>query len=96
MIEFAEKMPEVLIESDALDAEPWLFNVQNGTINLKTKELLEHKKENLVTKIAPVEYDKKADCPVWKKFIREIMNYNTELMQFLQTVAGYSISGDTS
>jgi putative DNA primase/helicase len=96
MIEFAEKMPEILIESDTLNTDPWLFNVKNGTINLKTRELLEHKKEKLITKLSPVEYDAAADCPTWKKFVREIMNYNAELMQFLQTVAGYSISGDTS
>ncbi|MDR2434267.1 MAG: hypothetical protein LBD47_06840 [Treponema sp.] len=34
--------------------------------------------------------DEKADCPVWKQFIREIMNYNTELISFLQSAAGWA------
>jgi putative DNA primase/helicase len=43
-----------------------------------------------------VEYNPNADCPAWKKFIMEIMNYNTELIRFIQNAAGWSITGDTS
>jgi putative DNA primase/helicase len=37
----------------------------------------------MITKLAHVAYDEKADCPVWKQFVREIMNYHTELISFL-------------
>jgi putative DNA primase/helicase len=50
----------------------------------------------MITKIAHVAYDKNADCPVWKKFLMEIMNYNAELIGFIQTAAGWAITGDTS
>jgi putative DNA primase/helicase len=33
---------------------------------------------------------------VWKQFIREIMNCNAELVQFLQIAAGWALTGDTS
>jgi putative DNA primase/helicase len=99
---------------DDLDTTPWLLNVENGTIDLKTGELLLHRKEDmnlnralepkvrwakvplLITKLGKVRYDKGADCPMWKQFIREIMDYKAELIAFLQTAAGWAVSGDTS
>jgi putative DNA primase/helicase len=43
-----------------------------------------------------VSYDRNADCPVWKQFIMEIMNYHADLIRFIQTAAGWAITGDTS
>ena len=84
------------VKSEDLDPNPWLLNVKNGTVNLLTKEFSEHHQENMITKIANVEYDPKADCPLWKQFIREIMNYKAELIYFVQTAVGWSMTGDTS
>jgi len=82
------------IKSDDLDPDPWLLNVQNGTINVLTGEFREHRQEEMITKIGNVEYDPKADCPLWKSFIREIMNYKSDLVNFLQTAAGWSLTGN--
>jgi putative DNA primase/helicase len=96
LIEVASWIPELNVKTDDLDKDPWLLNVKNGTINLITGELREHRQEDLITRIANVEYDPAADCPAWKKFIMEIMNYNTELIRFIQNAAGWAISGDIS
>jgi putative DNA primase/helicase len=96
LIEVASWIPELNIKADDLDKDHWLLNVQNGTINLKTGEIREQRQEDFITRIANVEYDPNADCPAWKKFIREIMNYNTELISFIQTAVGWAITGDTS
>jgi putative DNA primase/helicase len=95
-IEVASWIPDLNIKTDDLDINPWLFNVENGTINLRTGELLEHRQADMITKIANVKYDKEADCPIWKNFLMEIMNYNAELIRFIQTAAGWAITGDTS
>jgi putative DNA primase/helicase len=96
LIEVASWIPELNIKTDFLDKDPWLFNIKNGTIDLRTGELREHKQEDLITRVANVEYDQNADCPVWKQFIMEIMNYNTDLIRFIQNAAGWAITGDTS
>jgi putative DNA primase/helicase len=70
--------------------------VENGTMDLKTGELREHRQEDMITKIARVTYDKSADCPIWKTFLMEIMNYNAELIRFIQTAADWTVTGDTS
>jgi phage/plasmid-associated DNA primase len=63
---------------------------------LRTGELRKHNPDDLITRIANVDYDPQADCPHWKKFIMEIMNYNAELIHFIQKAAGWAITGDTS
>jgi putative DNA primase/helicase len=95
-VEAASWIPELNIKTDDLDKDPWLLNVENGTVNLRTGELREQRQEDLITKIANVRFDPAADCPEWKKFIREIMNYNADLIRFLQTAAGWAVTGDTS
>ncbi|MDR0794948.1 MAG: DUF5906 domain-containing protein, partial [Tannerella sp.] len=96
LIEVASWIPELNVKTDSLDTNPWLFNVKNGTIDLKTGKIREPNPDNLITRIANVEYDPNADCPGWKKFIMEIMDYNADLIHFIQNAAGWAITGDTS
>jgi len=58
---------------------PLLLNVENGTIDLWTGELLSHRQEDKITKMVNVRYDLSADCPKWKQFVRKIMNYKGDL-----------------
>jgi len=43
-----------------------------------------------------VKFNPNADCPLWKQFVREIMGYKADLIKFVQTAAGWSLSGDIS
>jgi putative DNA primase/helicase len=95
-IEVASWIPELNVKTDDLDPDPWLLNVENGTVDLQTGELREHRQGDMITKIARVSYDKNAGCPLWKKFLMEIMNYNADLIRFIQTAAGWAVTGDTS
>lgn len=73
-----------------------LLCVENGILNLQTGELLPHNQSDFITKIAPVIYDTKAECPTFMRFIRRIMDGNEELITFIQRAAGYSLTGDVS
>ena len=84
------------LDSDAIDSNPWLLCVKNGIIDLSTGEFREHSKNDYITKMAEVDYDPAAECPEWRKFIREIMNYNNELIMYLQAISGWAITGDVS
>lgn len=94
MLELAATEPEISLTPDGLDANPWLLNLQNGTMNLKTGELQPHKRSDYITKIAPVVYDDSAEAPLWNKFLREVLNDDEELIAFLQRAIGYSMTGD--
>lgn len=93
MLEVAKS--DVAVKPDLFDMNPWLLNVANGTLDLKTGELLPHIRENYITKLAPVEYDPLAECPKWISHLKRIMNHNQNLLDYLQTGYGYSLTGNT-
>ena len=95
-VEAAAWIKELNIKSDELDPNPWLLNVKNGTVDVMSGEFREHRQEDMITKIANVEYDQKADCPMWKQFVREIMDYKADIIKFVQIAAGWALSGDIS
>ena len=47
--------PDVAIAPAEFDRDPWLLNVQNGTIDLRTGSLQEHRRSDYITKLAEVE-----------------------------------------
>lgn len=95
MIALAESEPGVPIRPDDLDGDPWLLNVLNGTVDLRTGKLREHKREDLITKLARVSFDQAAECPVWTAFLYRIMDGNDRLIGFLRRAIGYSLTGLT-
>ena len=61
------------IDRGDFDSDPWLFNCVTGTIDLKTGACREHRREDLICKLAPVKYDPAADCSLWKKCLSDWM-----------------------
>ena len=96
MISLAASEEGIPILPKDLDGDPWLLNVANGTIDLRTGELRPHSRDDLITKLIPIEYDPMAKCPRWEQFLDEIMLGNKSLIYFLQRAAGMSLAGDTS
>lgn len=95
MIELAQKEDGVPVMPADLDADPWLLNVENGTIDLRTGELREHRPDDMITKIVPVAYDAAAEAPIWRRFLSEIMRSNEKLVAFLARAVGYTLTGVT-
>ncbi len=87
--------PEVPVMPEDLDASADLLNTENGTVDLRSGELREHRREDLLTKIAPVEYRPDAPAPAWEAFLERVLP-NEELRGFVQRASGYSATGDTS
>ena len=96
MVELAKTEPGIPVTPEELDADPWLLNCLNGTLNLRTGELLSSHREHLCTKQVPVDFDPQATCPVWEAFLNRIMKGRAELIRFLQRGIGYSLTGMTN
>ena len=96
LIKAAQWITELNVKPEELDINPWLLNVRNGTVDVASGEFKTQSQKEMITKIANVEYNPNADCPQWKKFVREIMDYKAELIEFLQTAIGWAITGDIS
>jgi putative DNA primase/helicase len=86
---------DVPVMPDELDASPDLLNTESGTIELRTGELREHRREDLITKLAPVEYRPDATAPAWDAFLERVLP-GEELRRFVRRASGYSATGDTS
>ena len=94
-VKAAQWIKELNVKSEEYDYNPWLLNVRNGTIDVLSGVFREHRQEDMITKIANVDYEPEADCPLWKQFIREIMDYKTDMITFVQTAVGLALTGDT-
>jgi putative DNA primase/helicase len=95
LIDLASTEPEVALTPDMFDSNHWLLNVENGTINLKTGEFYKHRKEDLMTQLAPIEYQPSAKCPRWDAFMLEVFGGDADLVKFTQKAIGYALTGDT-
>jgi putative DNA primase/helicase len=95
-VELAGSEDLVVVSATALDADPWLLNVANGTVDLRTGELGEHQRDDLITKLSPATYVPGARSALWDQFLARITGNDVELQSFLQRAAGYSLTGLTS
>ncbi len=93
MLELAKS--DVPVSPEQLDRDPWLLNCPNGTVDLRTGDLRPHRREDLLTKMAGVEYDPDAAAPAWAAFLERVLP-GEELRGFVRRAAGYSATGDTS
>ena len=84
---------EVAIQSERLDADPWLFNAQNGTLDLRTGQIQDHDRTDYITKISNVAYDPNAECPLWEEFLLYAMEEDQEVVDFIHRFFGYCLTG---
>ena len=86
-------LPGVTRQNEEFDADPYLLNVQNGVVDLRTGDLLPHDKKLLLSKIAAYEYDPKADYGEWDDFVLWCCAGNAEQAHWLQVVLGQALIG---
>lgn len=83
---------------DSFDREDLLFNVENGTLDLRPcpeGRLHAHRRGDWITKVAPVGYDPAATCPRWLEFLATLFSGQAALITFVQRALGYALTGDT-
>jgi putative DNA primase/helicase len=96
MIALAESEPPIPIAVESLDSQPWLLNCENGTLDLRTGELREHRREDYLTKVCPVEYPTECgiDPELWLSFLSRIFDGNDRLISFVQRLIGMALVGE--
>ena len=96
MIALAASRLDIVVLPEQLDRNKWLLNVNNGTLDLRTGELREHRREDLITKLAPVRHDPEAKATLFEIFLNDIFAGNQDVIRFVQRAIGYAITGDMS
>ncbi len=85
---------ELAITPDHLDADPWVLNCPNGTLELRTGHLRPHRREDFLTKLTAAPYAADARLPVWDSFLEGALP-DDEARAFAQRYAGYCLTGST-
>lgn len=93
MVELAKSDPRVQARPGDFDRDPWLLNVANGTVDLRTGALRPHRCADLITKLIPVNYYPDALCLRWQRFLNEVMDGNERLVDYLGRAVGCSLAG---
>ena len=82
------------IRGDTLDQVPYLLACQNGVIDLRTAKFRPGRPDDWLTKASPtLWHGLEAPAPVFENFLLEIFDGDSELIDFIQRLFGYSISG---
>lgn len=96
LLALAQSEASMPVSPAELDADPWLLNVANGTLDLRSGELRPHERTDLATKMAPVDYDPEAVTPTWSAFLGRVLGEDDELIAFVRRAVGYSLTGSTA
>jgi putative DNA primase/helicase len=107
MLKLAQSHPDVAVVPEDLDRDRYLLNVANGTIDLHTGTLREHRRGDHITNIVPILYDPEAKCPRWEQFLREILlvkdkvtgeitGTDEALIEFIRQAFAYSLTGSVA
>jgi putative DNA primase/helicase len=95
MLEFVKGFPGVRISQAELDSDPLLLGVANGVLNLLTGQLVPNSPDLLITRYARAKFIPDAKAPMFMKYMQEVCMGRQELVDFVQEILGYSLSGLT-
>jgi P4 family phage/plasmid primase-like protien len=83
----------VSVSVNDLDADPWMIGTADGMIDLQTGRPITPDRAKLITKMIGTVHDPDATCPTWEKFLGTVTAGDTELIGFLQSAIGYTLTG---
>jgi len=75
-----------------IDADPYLLNVANGTLGLRTCELRPHDPADHITKVTNAAYAPDAPMGTWSSFVDQVLP-DAEVREFVQRLAGVALLG---
>ena len=84
--------PGIAVAPGDLDADPFLLNCANGTLDLRTGELCGHDPADLITKITGAAFDPAAKGPVFAAFLERVQP-DPEMRAYLARLIGHALEG---
>jgi putative DNA primase/helicase len=90
---FAQADRAFAVTSEIWDSDPCLFKTQAGVVDLRRGQTRPHDPRDYITKIAPVAPG--GNAPTWLAFLKRVTGGNQEVVDYLQRVAGYCLTGST-
>jgi putative DNA primase/helicase len=92
VLNIAAKLEAFAAVVDGLDADPYLLNCQNGTLDLRTLELRPADPADKVTKVTGAGYQPDARGAAWDAFLERVLP-NEAVRGFAQRYVGMALCG---
>jgi putative DNA primase/helicase len=78
---------------DAWDPDPWILGCENGLVDLRTGSLRVGRPADMVSRSTRLDYDPRATCPRWDRFLQEVFPADEELIGWFARLIGASLVG---
>jgi putative DNA primase/helicase len=91
--EMVTRVAGVTLRSGQLNPHRHLLNVENGVLNLRTREFGAHNPDFLMTRLFGAAYDPAATCPRFESFMADVLP-DESIRSYVQRALGYSLLGD--
>ena len=82
----------IVVSTSDLDADPFLLNCANGTLDLRTMELRGHDPTDLITKVTGAAYDPGAEGRAFTGFLERVQP-DPEMRAYLARLIGHALEG---
>lgn len=92
VVRLAKGNPGLRAEVSEFDADPYLLNCANGTLDLRTRSLRPHDPRDMLTKVTAGAYDPSANSGTWEAFLTSILP-DGALRDYLRRIVGQAIYG---
>jgi putative DNA primase/helicase len=92
ILKLASTEDGIAISHTDLDADPFLLNCANGTLDLRTGEMHQHDPADLLTKMTRAAYDPDAPCPEFTGFLEKVQT-DKEMRAYLARLLGHALEG---
>jgi putative DNA primase/helicase len=91
----AAVLEQFSVELSDIDADPWLFNCQDGTLDLRTMELRDHNPADRITRIANAAYRTDSIGAYWREFLQKVLP-DADVRGYTQRLIGLSLLGEVN
>lgn len=96
VVSLARERDGIRTTAPSWDSNPWLLGTPGGTLDLRTGSLSPGRREDLVSKRCAVCPDYTMPRPLWENFLAKVTCGDARLAEYLQTYAGYCLTGITT
>jgi putative DNA primase/helicase len=92
-IRLARGIRDLTVVPAELDTDPVVLNCLNGTLNLTTSKLMTHRRSDLITMLAPVNFYPESRSEIFGTFMNDIFEGKRDLMEWVKCAFGYCSTG---
>jgi P4 family phage/plasmid primase-like protien len=79
-----------------LNKTPYLLSVANGVVDLRTSQLSKRDASHYFSYALQIHYNPAAELKDWNKYFNQVFQNDQEVIEWLQTYLGYTLSGETN